>query len=259
MKIRRRTPETFTLKGSRTGLLLIHGFTGSTAELRPMGEYFHERGYTVHAPLLAGHGTTPEEMALTTWKEWWASATQGYRVLVDVGCEPIFVAGLSMGGILALNLAYHYDVAAVISLCTPIYVQDRRIHVSRWVQHLLPFAKNRAVKEAHIAREIFAYDRTPVNCVASLRELIRHVKKRIPEITVPIFIAQAEKDETVQPKSAKYLYRKIGSTVKELKWYANSGHIITLDRERLKLFSDIERFLRKLRHEQLNDHGSVGN
>ena len=60
----------FFLSGSRTGCLLLHGFTSTPAELRPLGEALHRAGYTVHAPLLPGHGTSPEDLLHITYCDW---------------------------------------------------------------------------------------------------------------------------------------------------------------------------------------------
>lgn len=251
MKIQQRNPRPFTFRGGDKGVLLIHGFTGTTAELRPMGTDLHQRGYTVHAPLLKGHGTTPEEMAETSWHDWWNSVLQGYEELRNIGCDEIFAAGLSMGGVLALNLAYEQErkksaLSGLISMCSPVFVRDRRIHLTRFLQYVKRYKANRGKKEPHIEKHLYSYDRTPLRCVTQLQHLIRHVRRRIPHIQTPVMVVQAEKDETVEPRSAEYIYSHIGSKQKEYKGYANSSHIITLDRERNRLFEDVDQFMRSV-------------
>ena len=49
--------DDFYWAGNETGVLLIHGFTAITAEVRPMAQLLHREGYTVAAPLLPGHGS----------------------------------------------------------------------------------------------------------------------------------------------------------------------------------------------------------
>ncbi|MBO8173297.1 MAG: alpha/beta fold hydrolase [Bacillaceae bacterium] len=246
MTIKRGSPESFFLEGDQSGLLLVHGFTGTTAELRPMGEYFHRLGMTVHAPLLAGHGTTPEEMAQTTWKDWWCSTVNGYKRLMEYGCTHVYAAGLSMGGLLALNLAYNYEIRGVVSMCAPVFLKDPRIHLTPILQKFMTYSDRDEKKQPHIEKEIFPYERTPIACIASLYQFIRIVKKRIPQITTPVLVAQGRKDETVRPRSARYIYNKIGSPIKEIKWYENSSHIITLDDEKGELFEDVRVFMEKL-------------
>jgi carboxylesterase len=73
--------EPFLLPGSKKGALLIHGFTGSPSEMRLLGEHLHRENYTVLAPRLAGHGTTPEDMACTSWRHWYGSGLDAYPFL----------------------------------------------------------------------------------------------------------------------------------------------------------------------------------
>jgi len=246
MKIVRRSPDPFFYEGGEIGVLLIHGFTGTPSELRPMGEYLKERGYTVYAPLLAGHGTSPEEMACTTWEDWWNSAVEGYRRLRDSGVRRIFAAGLSMGGALVLNLARQYPLDGVIAMCAPVYLKDKRVHAVNLIRWVMPYQIRRGTKPAHIEEHLVPYDRTPLKCVSSLQRLIRHVRSHLHEIKVPTLVVQAELDETVEPRSARYIYERLGSAVKRLKWYDKSSHIITLDREREKLFADVDAFIREV-------------
>jgi carboxylesterase len=246
VKAKPRSPETFLYSGGKTGLLLLHGFTGSTAEMQPMGRFFHKLGFTVHAPLLAGHGTTPEEMAKTRWADWWQSAVEGYDRLVQEGCERIVVAGLSMGGLLTLRLAYHRTPAAVISLNAPVGVRDKRIRWAKYVHYVRPYIPRSEKKEVHIESEIVPYDRSPVVCAASLWELITLMRKEMVQVKVPALIIQSINDETVEPSSGDYIYSHICSNYKEIKQYHKSGHIITLDKEREHVFQDIADFLEKI-------------
>lgn len=254
MKIVRRSPEPFFYSGGDIGLLLVHGFTGSPAELRPMGEYFRKQGFSVHAPLLKGHGTTPEELAGTTWLDWRESVLQAYdRLSREAGVRRMFAAGLSMGGLLALDLARHRPLDGVIPMCTPIWLKDRRAFLAPLIRFFKPYLPRREVKEAHIEEHLVPYDRTPLVSVGHLLRLIRQVRRRLSEITVPVLVIQSERDETVEPSSARYILEHLGSTDKEFKSYANSSHIVTLDRERDQLFADVESFIRRVTQEHTRE------
>jgi carboxylesterase len=100
--------SSFTLgpMGAKAAVLLLHGFTGSPWEMRPLGEALAARGYRVYAPVLPGHGGSPEAMLWVTWREWLAAAEEALRVLDDV--ERLAVSGLSMGALLGTLLAARY-------------------------------------------------------------------------------------------------------------------------------------------------------
>lgn len=248
MKIIQRSPEPFFYPAGETGLLLVHGFTGSPADLRPMGDYFRKRGISVHAPLLKGHGTRPEELAETTWIDWRESVLQAYdRLCREAGVRRVFAAGLSMGGLLVLDLARQRPLDGVISMCAPIWLRDRRAFLAPFLRFFMPYLPRKEEKPPHIEKHLVPYDRMPLVSVGHLLRLIRHVRRRLSEITVPALVVQSEKDETIDPSSARYILNHLGSRDKELKSYANSSHIITLDREREQLFTDVENFIRRVK------------
>ena len=95
------TAEPFFFPGGSTGVLLVHGFTGAPKEMRWMGEYLHEQGYSVLGVRLAGHATQMEDLNHVKWSDWLNSVEDGYHILKGAS-EKIVIAGLSMGGILSL-------------------------------------------------------------------------------------------------------------------------------------------------------------
>src|SRR5512134_2216381 len=114
------TAEPFFFLGdsSKPACLLIHGFTGAPKEMRWMGDYLHQRGYTCLGVRLAGHATDPEDMVRARWTDWTASVEDGYQLLRGV-TENIVLAGLSMGGVLALLMSTRLNVRGVVTMSAP--------------------------------------------------------------------------------------------------------------------------------------------
>ena len=102
--------EPFFFAGNDVGVLVCHGFTGTTQSMRPLGEQIAKAGYTVIGPRLAGHGVSPAAMARTTASDWIASVEEALTSLRKT-CSQIYMVGLSMGGTLSLYMAaMHPDV-----------------------------------------------------------------------------------------------------------------------------------------------------
>ena len=238
-----RGAEPFLLPGGSRGVLLIHGFTGSPAEMKLLGQYLSASGYTVLAPRLCGHGSRVHDMAPTTWPYWYAAVEDGYHLLQGL-CDDIAVVGLSMGGLLALKLAVEQPVRKVAALSAPIYLYDRRLPLLPLYRLFRNYAphKRKAFPDIEPCYSV-GYDRTPLASLSSLLTFIDHVRKLLPLLDVPAFIAQSKVEHTVRPESAEYIYQHVGSKDKELFWLEKSGHIITLDAERQTLFAAISRFL----------------
>jgi carboxylesterase len=235
--------EPFLLRGDERGVLLIHGFTGSPSEMRLLGDFLHGLGYTVLAPRLCGHGTSPEEMAGTAWRNWYTEVENGYYYLQGL-CRQISVIGLSMGGLLALKLASEYSLDHLVVMSTPLYLADRRLPLLplyRLFRRFMP--KRRRKLYSAGSQYSIAYDRTPLSSLSSLLKLIEQVKLQLPAITAPLLVIQSRNEHTVLPKSAQYLYDQAGSCRKELLWLQKSGHIITLDVERDQVFARIAAYL----------------
>lgn len=234
--------EPFLLHGGTKGVLLVHGFTGSPSEMRLLGDYLHQLGYTVLGVRLCGHGTSAQEMRETNWLHWFSAVENGYYILKGL-CTDIAVVGLSMGGLLSLKLASEYPVSKVVSLSAPIYIADKRLPLLPLYRLLHSYVPKRSRNYNVGDLPVVNYDLTPVKSLSSLVEFIKHVKKLLGQVTAPILIMQSEAEHTVVPKSAQYIYNHIGSKDKKLVWLKKSGHVITLDIEREKVFAEVGNFL----------------
>lgn len=236
--------EPFLLQGGAQGILLIHGFTGSPAEMLLLGQFLNERGYTVLAPRLCGHGTSPEEMAGTNWTNWYHSVCDGYHLLRNI-CRRIHVVGLSMGGLLAMKLAMDYEVEKVVALSAPIHIADPSLGLlppKEDVAGMFIRRERRRIADLPACYSI-AYNRTPLLSVHSLLSLIESVMDALPQLEKPLLIVQSKKDRTVLPNSGAYIYQHAGCQDKELFWLENSGHLVTLDIERELVFEKIMEFI----------------
>lgn len=247
-----RGASPFFYRGGSDGFLLVHGFTGSPWEMRFLGKRLHQRGYTVLAPRLKGHGTSPEQMITTRWRDWQKSVVEGWERLGRV-CERRVVVGLSMGGVLALHLAAHYPVDAVISLSAPFRLQDPKLK-------LLPLAKRfpvnllyryerelgRDIKDPAARRSMVCYSKTPVPCVVSLMELMTHVWDDLEEVRAPLLVLHAKQDHTVPFENSSLIYEKVGSLVKRLVPLERSYHVVTVDVEKERVAQLIVEFVEQV-------------
>ena len=183
-------PSPFFFPGGAEGCLLIHGFTGSPPELRPMGEYLADCGLTVSGPLLAGHGTEPQDLARTTWQDWYDSAEKAFQEL-QRRCRKPFVGGFSLGALLALHLAAHHDVAGLVLMSPALEVRDRRMRLVPLLRYFVKFMpkdmdpshSDLTDPEAH--KRFWSYDVYPVEAVYQLQRLQQVVRSELPSIRAP--------------------------------------------------------------------------
>ncbi len=237
----------FFFEGGPTGCLLIHGFSGSPPEMRLMGEFLAGKGLTVLGVRLAGHGTSPEDMATTTWRDWVASAEEGLREL-QRRCEQVFVAGLSMGGLITLHLAARHPLPGIIVMAAPAYIADWRFRFLPLAQYFIRWVTpdiESDLTDPEAEERVFSYKRLPIRCVVSLRELLRLVRQDLPQVKAPALIMQGEEDHHVPADSAPIIFEELGTAEKEIVWWPNSGHCITVDSEREAVWARAFEFIAK--------------
>jgi len=244
MKLNLPTP--FTFEAGKRAVLLLHGFTGNSADVRMIGRFLEKNGYTSHAPHYKGHAVPPEELVKTGPLDWWKDVEEGYNHLLELGYEEIAVCGLSLGGVFALKLGYTKPVKGIVPMCAPMSMKDEQTMYNGVVDYARGFKKFEGKSAEVIEQEIEAFKQTPMNTLAALRDLVQDVRGHIDHIYAPVFVVQARNDKMIDPNSANVIFEGVETDEKQLKWYEQSGHVITLDKEKEQLHADILSFLQTL-------------
>lgn len=229
--------------GNKTGVLVIHGFTGTTQSVRFLSEQFRDEGYTVLAPRLSGHGTAPQDMEEKTYLNWIFDVEEALEKLKET-CSTIFVAGLSMGGTLTLYLAEKYpEIAGIIPINAAIYLPDFKkdyesfsAEERRYVDGIGSDVKDEEVKE-------LAYRQTPVKAMEQLLLLMEEVREKLSLIKMPTLIFSSEVDHVVPPENSQYIYDTIRSEDKTLHSLENSYHVATIDYDKELIVSKCLQFI----------------
>jgi len=225
--------DSFFWPGEPTGILLIHGFTATTAEVRLLGKYLHERGYTVSGPLLPGHGTTPEDMDRCHWQDWTGAVEQAYQELATK-CERVFIGGESMGALLALyagSESFAREAAGLITYAPALLVRGSRIWLARLLAPFVPYVNKPVGKPSASDDRWQGYPVNPLRAAVQLSQLQQEVRRRLPLIRQPMLVVQGRLDETIDPHCGEIILRETASTDKELHWFERSGHCVILDQE----------------------------
>lgn len=232
---------------SDTGVLVIHGFTGTTSSIRPLAQAFGAAGFNVEAPCLSGHGATWRDLNRYSYRDWINDVEESRAVLAR-RCARVFAAGLSMGGALALHLAAnHPDLAGAILVNHAIFVKsDWRLFFLPVLRFLIPSVEaiSNDVKDPDV-KEV-AYDRTPLQALYQLMKLLERVRLDLSRVRQPVLILKSRDDHIVPVLSATYTYDHIASDRKELVWLDNSYHVATLDFDRERICSAAVEFVQSV-------------
>jgi carboxylesterase len=226
--------EPFFFDGNDVAVLVLHGFTGTTQSVRYFGQELHRRyGFTVRGPRLAGHGTTPDDMAKTGFHDWVSSCEEALHGLA-AGGRSVFIAGLSMGGTLALNLAARFStiVRGIIPINSPVGIFEpplAELVLSKSAPGRVPGIGS-DIKDPRAAE--LAYSELPVSCAREVFVLVAATSAVLSKVTCPVLAMHSREDHVVSPRNAQRILESVGSDDVRLLWLNDSYHVATLDNDR---------------------------
>jgi carboxylesterase len=241
--------EPFDFRGTgsdaRTGVLLVHGFTGTPMSMRPWGEHLAAEGFTVRCPLLPGHGTRWQDCNEVSEDHWVTTALQALDALT-AACDSVFVAGLSMGGTVATRLAeLRPDVAGLV-------VVNPSLLTRRLDARLLPVLARVTGSWAPIGSDIKkpgvveqAYDRMPLRGMMALRRLWRTTRADLARVTAPVLAFTSVDDHVVEPESTDVLLDGVSSGDVTRVHLEDSYHVATLDNDAPLIFARTAAWIRE--------------
>jgi carboxylesterase len=260
--------------------LLLHGLTGSPAELGYVAFHLQRRGgVTVHCPRLVNHGQPLGVLARTTWRELYESAQAAFfeaRAEARARGIALVVGGLSVGANLALMLAAEYpeDVAGVACLSPTLFYDGWNVP---WVYRLLFLARYTPLKNFAFMREgepfglkdealrgriaarygamslrdssdaaALGYAHFPVRLFCEVRPLARRCVRMLPSVKAPLLLLQAENDDMSSPRNSQLIYDRVRSPRRELVLLRNSYHLVSTDLERSAVAGHLQAFCHSL-------------
>jgi len=243
--------EAFFFPGGRTGCLLIHGYTGTPFEMRQLGEHLAGQGFSVLGPRLFAHATVQDDLPRARWKDWVASVEDGYDLLRGT-CDRVIPVGLSMGGLLTVLAAARLEVAGAVVMSTPFHPPDARMRPLHALAPLFSLVWRFNPKgpgdwhDAQAQATHLEYPQHSVRGAAELYELLLEARRALPQVRCPALIVQSIQDASVPWRDAEWIYATIGSKDKQMLCLNESGHVVTRDAERERVFAATTAFVRRL-------------
>lgn len=243
--------EDFAIRGSgaqaKIGILLVHGFTGSPAAMRPWAEFFGARGYGVRVPRLPGHGREWQELNKVAWTDWTD------RVVVELEelektCDKVFLFALSMGGGTALHVAAnHGDRVAGLVLVNPM------IHIPGFAAKFAPVVAKFRTHLKTVGGDIkrpgvseWSYDALPTKGVVQLAKLLKSSRSTLGMVKAPLMLFHSVEDHVLPVTNTEIIMDEIGSPRKQRIELMNSYHVATIDYDSDFIFENSLVFVQEL-------------
>jgi carboxylesterase len=240
------------LAEAELAVLLLHGFTGSPWELRPVGESLAARGVHVVCPRLPGHGTTPEAMLFAGLDEWLGAASQALDSLR--GAKRVALIGLSMGGLLAMVLAARNRgvVRGLVLLAPAVRLKARQARLLRRLRGLPGLdvreqwiiKKGTDIESAEVRAGAPVLARYPLARVFDLFALAELAREAEARITCPSLVIGAVDDHVVDTEAVMALQERLPFSRRVL--LQRGFHIIPRDTDRAVALTEIAQFVEEL-------------
>jgi carboxylesterase len=216
-------------------VLVLHGFGDTPQSVAPVAQALHERGWTVHAPLLPGHGRTLRAMAAHGAAEWLAAARDAYAALRASHARVDLVAQ-SMGGALAVCLAVEHPPSAMV-LLAPYLSMPRRLRrtsrLLRLIAPIVPYWRSntppRSIHDPIALANARAHWSTSARALAELRRVSDMAWTQLPALTAPTLVLQSREDNRIPPDAAQRAFDRIGAAERQLQWFTGRGHVLAVD------------------------------
>ena len=248
----REVCKPFEHQGSDCGVLLIHGFTGTCAHMRPLADDLAKRGYTVRTINLPGHALTEADMAKANWQQWLHAAKEAaYQMMQEV--RVMTVCGLSMGGVLALLLAEQMKVDACVPISAPTAVRNRALPLAGLAAPFYPRIAWGPATERHTYIDKaydFGYSGFPTAKGADLNRLIKMANRNLFNIQCPILVVQSDGDETIWAGSADAILEGVSSKVRQKLWLKGMPHVVTLTPEYPRIADAMDKLMQQVSAEK---------
>ncbi len=233
--------------GRSEGVLAVHGYTGRPGEMDYLAQSLHRQGWSVSVPRLPGHATSRSDLLRCTWKDWYRRVLDAYYDLRSC-CDKVFVAGLSMGGLLTLMLAQEEPCDA-LALAAPVVLTTRQVplSVSSWAGRLIQPKKLKDFEHQfegeHSPEGRFLEDEywswLLPSAVGQLASLQRKTNARLKRVTAPTLVLTSKRDQVISQRAGEFLQKRLGSQEFSHIVYERSGHVITNDCEKQRAAEDI--------------------
>jgi len=225
-------------------VLLIHGWTSVPYEVRRLGMFLNEKGYTVSGPVLKGHGTHPKDLKDVRWEEWLEDVRIAYDSLKK-DHQKIYVAGTSMGANLAVMLAKDQpEIAGLVLMAMPHTIRNEK--AATWLARVVSIFKAYQKKyyppsfgDRRFITRLISYQIYPIKSVLEVFRMTAEVRRELPNISQPCLIMQSTSDHIVTKDSLEKIFSEIGSTVKQKKYIDKAYHTFISDIRNEHVFEDI--------------------
>jgi len=248
-------PKPFYSKKSHRGVLLLHAYSGSANDVRMLARSLEKADYTVYAPILSGHGTLePLDILAASVEQWRQDVRKSVDYLKAEGVTQLTVFGLSMGGILAMDLLTETDPDLIAGgiFCSPLFSGENQV-TENFLRYSEGVYRKQGLSESIQKERLATLAQRQPQQLQAIEDLAAHVSQKLPDLKKPVYIAQGGADEMIDAASAYQTLQALSQTDVSFHWFAQSGHVITVAAEHQQFEATVRQFMENLTWNEENE------
>ena len=227
------------------GVLLLHGFTGSPASMRPWAHFLEARGIAVRVPRIPGHGTRWQDLNKVKWQSWPERAERDLSDLLN-RYKRVFIFGLSMGGANTLHIAAKHSrqLAGIVLVNPMIHIPDPSIRFIDLIKYITPKRPSVVddIKKSGVTE--WGYDALPMKGVAQLHRFLKATRAALDSVTCSTLLFHSVEDHVLPVSNTEIIMDELGAKDKVRIELANSYHVATLDHDAETIFENSIQFIK---------------
>ena len=235
--------------GSKTLVMLIHGFTGTPYDLHVLADFLADNKLDVEVPLLAGHGGSTAMLYQTRNQDWVKSVEDMLEQKLKE-YDKVFMIGYSFGSNISLHLSTKYpQIAGIIALGIPIFMRNEL-----QIRFLLPLAKifKKTYRKRWMNEEITKewveqgrHTHIPIPNIVSFYNFIdHHTKQELSQVKSPVLVIHSRDDLISHPRGSEFLFKQLTVADKHLFILNKQDHNPVHNTRRDFIFSKTIQFIK---------------
>lgn len=230
--------------------LLIHGWSSVPYEVRRLGKFLNENGYTVSGPMLRGHGTVPKDLENIKWNEWFNDVEKNYLELKSK-YNQVYIGGTSLGANLSILLAAKYpEISGLVLMATPYKFKLEKLAYF-FVRFSLNFVRYRkkfyppTFGVSTTITRLISYQSYPLKSALEAFELVKQSRENLHLVQQPCFLLQSKHDHMTVKNNMELIYDRIGSKIKKKKYMERAYHTFISDVKNEHVFQEVLNFIQR--------------
>jgi carboxylesterase len=231
-----RGAESIHIAGTnKAAVLLVHGGGDTPQTMSHMAQAFAERGYTVSAPLLPGHGRDLAAFDAHDADAWYEGVRGEFKRLRE-SHRWVGVVGLSMGGALSARLAAETKQVDALVLASPYLSMpatgELLARTSTFWGVVVPAvrtASEMSVFDPSARAVSLGYGAFTHRSLRALQRTAARGFAALSDITTPTLVLQSTTDNRISTQATTRAFEQIASRDKDIEWIEGAGHVITVD------------------------------